>query len=334
MKLCNFRDCTTGNYKPCPHNAVDPCKVFRHAETGRWYDELTGQSIHDFRTENGTMFDVQDWLESQIIEAASVWEFGQIVHEVFRTKELVTPKPSRPAALAREHSGEELDVIADTFIRNKANRCNLIQDIQESGMELHGLIRMQRKWGDHPILELRIKEIREDRDELREIQSAMDTNSHEARNHLKNDATWINRWQPKQGCWNDFILICEFEEKILVIDRHGLKIDGQYIYLPDKDKKFFESTLWAEEYLGIIRTRWQRMAEPNEKIGASIRRHGKKNANGRRISARFEQTKYASCVFSIIKALRQMHVSVFRIRDDDSLFEYYLKNIAPKLNRK
>jgi len=334
MKLCNFRDCTTGQHEPCPHNAVDPCKVFRHAETGHWYDEATGSPVQQFRKEDGKLFDVQIWLESQIILAAFTWKPRQIVHEIARDKTLRTNKPTRPSARAPKFSGQELDAIADTFIRNKKDRKELVQDIKESGMELHGLIRMKKKWGDHPVLSQRITELQEHRDALREVQSDMDKGSAVARVHLRNDNEWTRRWQPKKGCWDDFVLMCEHDKMLFVIDQHGLKVNGQYHYLPSKDKKHFESALWAETHYGIVRTRWQRMTVPAEKIGASLRRYGKKNANGRRINARADQVRYAGTVNDLVKAMREMQISVFRIRDDDKLFAHYLENIAPSFSRR
>jgi hypothetical protein len=332
MKLCNFRDCTTGNFEPCPHNAVDPCKVYRHVETGHWYDEVTGQSITFFRREDGTMFDVKQWLETQAIAAAETWKQGHKVHEEFRSRELIQTR-SRPAARAPKYSNEELDGISDAFIRNSEARADLVNEIYEAGLELHGFLRMQKKWGDHPLIAQRVQEVQEKRDALRAVQSDMDQGSSEARTHLRSENRWNDKWRPKRGSWEDFVLMCEDDERLFVIDRHGLKSDGTYLYLPDEDQKFFESALWAETRLGIARSRWMKMGIPAEKIGAPKRNYGKNNANGRRIRARADQIKYAGTVWDLIKAMRAMHVSVLKIRDDDELYAYYLKNIAPTFQR-
>jgi len=332
MKLCNFRDCINDKHESCPHNAIDPCKVFR-AETGHWYYEETGSPITKFRMKDGKLFNVQLWLEEQIQIAATSWNNKSIVHETYRGNE-IKHRPPTHAARAPKYSNEELDIMGDAFIRNSSERADLRDRMKESGLELHGLKRMYKKWGTHPIVKQRITEIEEEREAMKVIQSEMDKGNHSAKRHIKSENTWTNKWRQKSGNWQDFVLMYEKDNILYVIDRHGLKADGQYLFLPDEDNKFFESALIAEQRYGIIHNAWDKMYIPQEKIGNALRKQGKKNANGARIAARYEQTKYVGTVQNVIKALRNMHVSVLSIRYDEELYEYYIKNIAPKISHR
>jgi hypothetical protein len=161
----------------------------------------------------------------------------------------------------------------------------------------------------------------------------MDKRAYRGMRHLQKSNRWTRKWTPKGGHWEEFVLVCEHLGRLFVIDRAGLRVESQFIYLPDLDGQFMESALYAEQRLGIERSRWKKVRDPKEKIGAPLRRYGKRNANGRRIRARADQNKYAETVHKLIRDMRAAKLSVFRIRDDKELMKYYFEHVAPKLSR-
>lgn len=334
FKLCNMRDCHAHDVEPVPFDAVDPCRVFWHEETGMWYDEVLGTVIPMHEHGDGQMFDIQAWLTGQAQQALTVWKPGMKVHEQYK-RHMLPSGATKPAARAPKFSNEVLDGIANDFLRTRREVGEVADEVRDLGNELHGYLRMQRKWGDHPMLATRIAEIREKRDALRGIQSDLDKGSHLARKHLKSDNKWTSRWTPKMGKWEDFVLIWDNPESEMtwVIDRHGLKLDGHYLYLPDNDQQFMEAALYAQQKFDIPTGDWKKIWIPAERLGAPMRRYGKKNANGRRIRARVDQRKYAETVRDIVKQLRQMRVNCRQFGRDDELYQHYLDKIAPRLSR-
>lgn len=331
-KLCNFRNCLDGTHEACPHDAVDPCKVFRNTETGHWYDEVTGQPIRHFRQPDGQLFDVQMWLEAQLRKACQLMLPESACHEEFRigkpTHRQATKSPRPPA-----FTMDELDHLADAFIRNKHQRKPLEREVRELGKEIQGYVRMQRKWGDNPLLKEKLAELREERKAKQAILNEMAKFRATTTKHLRTDNKWTEQWMPKSGSVGEYVLYCEFDGQIWCIDRHGLKVEGDYVYLPDLDRQFVESANAAERLFHIPKKAWSKFFLSQERIGGTIRRTGKKNANGRRIRSRVDQIKYAYNVRDMAKACRKMHISLYKILRDEELYEHYLKHIKPRLSR-
>jgi len=330
MKICNFRDCNDDHPK-CPHDAVNPCRVYRHNPTGHWYDEITGAPIRLHPAPDGSIFNVQEWLESQFWNTAAIWKRGMKTHETMQAgipKQSTASYPASPP----KHTQRELDGIADQFIRTSADRRQLVEKVRELGLELHGYSRMRRKFGTHPMLKHRINEIAEERDALREIQSRTDKVNHHGKKHLRENNRWIHQWTPKGGRWQEFILVCEHKGRTFIIDNDGLRIESQFIYLPKLHAQLMESAHYAEQRLDIPRSSWRKLVALEDKIGAPIRRYGRKNSNGRLIAARHDQKKYAEAVYGLISDMRAVGLSVFKIRDDDELMKYYFEHIAPRIS--
>lgn len=331
MKICNFRNCNDDPLK-CPHDVVNPCQVFRHNPTGHWYYELTGAPVRLHGAPDGTTFNTQEWLESQFWDAAALWKKGMQTHEDIQGSIPKQPVASYPAS-APKHTQAELDTIADQFIRTSGDRAALVRKVKELGQELHGYGRLSRKFGTHPMLKQRIRDIAEERDALREVQSRTDKLNNHGKKHLRESNEWTGRWTPKGTHWQEFVLVCEHIGRMLVIDNDGLRVESQFLYLPELHGQLMESANYAEQKLGIPKSSWSKVTVLTDKIGAPIRRHGKKNANGRRIAARHDQKKYAEEVYGLIADMRAVGMSLLEVQNDEELMEYYFEHIAPRLIR-
>ena len=331
MQLCNFRLCS-GDHPKCPDDAVNPCQVFRHNSTSLWYYEATGAPVRLHRSSDGTTFNVQEWLESQFWDAAAKWKKGMETHKVMQGG-VPKQKPASYPAKPPKYTQDELDRIADQFIRTRADRGALASKVKELGLELFGYSRMRRKFGTHPVLKQRISEITEERDALREIQSCTDKKNNHGKKHLHQSNRWTGKWAPKGGRWEEFILVCEHLGRTLVIDRDGLRVESQFLYLPRLDNQMVECANYADKRLGIERSRWKKLGVLQEKIGAPLRRYGKRNANGRRIAARHDQKKYAEAVHGLIADMRTVGLSLFTVQNDEELMKYYFEHVAPRLSR-
>jgi hypothetical protein len=335
FKLCNMRDCHAHDVEPVPFDVVNPCQVFWHEETNMWYHELTGGLVNMHQHGDGQIFDVQAWLTGQAQDAMTIWDSKKTkVHEAYK-RHLIPSGQTRPIARPPQYTCDELDAIGDNFIRTRKDRKEILDEIQDLGRELHGFSRMQKKWNSNALLDGHITDLRERRDALRTIQSDMDKGANVARYHLKNENDWTNRWSPKKGNWDDFVLVWEDPKSkaLWVIDCNGLKLRGHYFYLPDMDKAYFESANYAQKELGIKPGEWKKFRIPAEKIGAPLRRYGKKNVNGQRISARYDQKRYAETCIEMVKFMWASGVNPRKFGRDDELYQYYLDNIAPRLNR-
>ena len=331
MKICNFRNCNKDHEK-CPDDAVNPCSVYRHNPTGHWYDEVTGAPVRLHRASDGTTFNLQEWLEKQFWSAAAVWNKGMQTHPTMQSgilKQSVTAYPALPP----KYTNQELDGIANQFIRTSADRERVVEKVRELGTELRGYARLGRKFGSHPMLNQRVSEIQQERDALREVQSRTDKKNHHGRKHLRQSNKWTYKWAPKRGRWQEFILVCEVKGRMFVIDNNGLRVESQYIYLPKLHGQFVESANYAEKKLDIRRGSWMKLPVLEDKIGAPLRRYGKRNANGRRIAARHDQKKYAEEVYGLIADMRAVGLTVFQVRNDDELMKYYFEHVAPRLSR-
>ncbi len=327
-----MRDCHAHDVEQVPFNAINPCEVFWHEDSNMWYHMLTGDVVRMHLTGDGTMFDVQEWLLVQAGKAMEVWSSKTKVHETYIRGRL-THKPSRPAAIAPKHTAAELDVIASNFIRTRGSRRDTVDEIQEIGEEIRGYARMQRKWKNNAMLSNRLKELRERREALSSVQSDMDKDSGDARSYLKEENGWTKRWTLDKTNWKDFVLVWQDPKtrSIWSIDRHGLKLNEHYFYLPERDRALTECVDHAKKEFGIPTEAWKKMEILGEKIGSPLRRHGKKNANGSRIAARFDQKKYAETCIVMVKQMKALGIKVNDICKDKELFQYYLDNIAPKL---
>ncbi len=331
VKICNFRDCHADPLPECPYGAVDPCAVYCDTETGHWYDEMTGESIRLVELTNGQTFNAQAWLTVQITRSAKYWVDGDKVHEKYCC-EMPEPQRTTPAARAPEHTASALDAMADAYIRGGKQRREVHQEIKALGKELHGYLRLQKKWGDgNALLDNRIAAIRQQRDLLRDVQSHSDRQAKPGQIQFNSDVQWTQQWTPKGGRWEEFVLVTEFKGRMYVIDRNGLKQFGEYIHLPNEDKAFLESANHAEQSLGISKNSWTRMTLLADKIGAPLRRYGRKNANGRRIAARFDHIRFAQDVITVARAMRAMKISLTTLADDQELCDMYWKEIAPRL---
>jgi hypothetical protein len=265
-------------------------------------------------------------------DAFKTWKPGKKVHEEYRRNTPAaapTGYPARPP----KYSAEELDAIADNFIRSRQTVEQVSDEIRDLGQEIHGYERMMKKWKGNAILEQRVKALKEERAALRQVQSDMDKGSRVAKKHLKADHLYTKRWVKPKGRWQDFILFYEDKQKrIWTIDRSGLRVDANYVFLPEEDKKFMESAAYAYKHYGIPTNAWDKLFIQGEAIGDTLRRFGKKNANGRRIRARAEQRRYAVEVLDIIKFLKTAKVDVNQFGSDDSLYDRYLDEVAPRLS--
>lgn len=332
VQICNFRDCHADPLPECPHGAVDPCAVYCDTETGHWYDEMTGAPIRMFELGDGQVFDIQAWLSVQIGRSAKYYIHGDKVHKEYSC-ELPPPGRNTPAARAPEHTASALDAMADSYIRGGKQRREVHQEIKALGQELHGYMRIQKKWGGegNALLDNRVAAIRQQRDLLRDVQSNLDRQSKPGKARFNADVEWTEKWTPKGGRWEEFVLITEFNRRLYVIDQHGLKHFGEYLYLPNEDKAFHESANYAEQSLGIPKKAWEHLTLPADKIGAPLRRYGRKNANGRRIAARFDHIRFAQDVITVARAMRAMKISLTAIADDQELCNMYWQQIAPRL---
>jgi len=320
--------------EPVPFDALNPCKVFWHEKTHMWYHELTGSVVQMHTYGKGRVFDMQAWLTGQAQKAMETWKPGKKVHEPYK-RHVMRPGRSTPTCRPPKYNNDELDGIGDNFIRTRKDRRGVVDAIRDLGDEIHSYTRMQRKWNTNPMLEQHIKGLREERDALRAVQSDMDKGSNVARRYLKKENKWTTKWMPKKGNWEDFVLVWEDPKSkaLWVIDRNGLKLRGHYFYLPENDKAFMESALYAQRVFGVKTNEWKKFGIPAEKIGAPSRNYGKKNANGRRIKARYDQKRYAETCIEMVKFMWASGIQVRKYGRDDDLYKYYLDNIAPRLNR-
>jgi len=329
-----MRNCNSGDFPKCPHDAVDTCKVFWHEEDGTWYHEESGRHVDMYKLSDGTMFDVQAWLTNQAQNAMNSWKPWHKVHEKYRRHKPKT-RPATKPAIASAYSNEFLDKISDEFIRSRDNKKTIEKRIAELNQEIAGFSKISKKWGSHPILKQRIQSLKDERDDLSNHLTAIQEHSSVARIFLKNEHEWTKRWVPIRGKWSDFVFVCEDKfNRMWVIDRNGLKMNSDYLYLPTYDHAYEQSMAWAHLTHGINPDNWQRLSIPADSIGVPIRRYGKKNANGRRISARADQKKYAEVVLDLVKQLKLMHVDINDLYKDEELVKIYKEKIAPRLSHK
>jgi hypothetical protein len=334
FKLCNMRDCKAHDVEKVPFDAVDPCRVFWHEESSMWYDELTGTTVPMHAHGDGTFFDTQAWLLGQAQKAMTAWKPGVKVHEAYKRHAMKT-KPSKSAAEAPEYTCQELDQLASAFITSRQDSNDAMDEINRIGHEIRGYTRMQKKWDDNPMISRHVEQLREDRKQLQHIVKKWFDTSDAARTHLKAENKWTDRWVPKKNFWKDTVLFWSDPKtkSIWSIDRNGLRLRGHYIHLPETDSAFIECANYAATQFGIPKSEWKKQGVEAERIGASLKRYGKKNANGARINMRFDQKKYAESCLQMVKHMKLLGIDVDQFVESDELYEFYWKNIAPKLQR-
>jgi hypothetical protein len=242
-------------------------------------------------------------------------------------------KPTKAPAKPRPFSGSQLDKDIDAFYRSRVRRREIIKKLKESGKELGIYSRLARKFKVNSNVTDNIIDLREKRKLLREEQSELDKQHSGIASIAKQERAWTDRWMYRPGKFTSVVLLYKGHEGIFEINRHGLKLNTQYLYLPDTDDAWKESLKYAEQKLFIPAKDWVVGVLEEEKIGKPLRRSGKKNANGRRIQARVDQIRYAEEVRDTIRALKSMKISVYRMGEDRELFKLYRSQILPRLDR-
>jgi len=326
LKLCNLRNCKKGDFETSPY--VDTCKVFRDNKTGNWYDEATGQSVRHHVTPEGAHIDLQSWLEKQYKEAILAWFPGKPVHEVARAskgKTGPTINPKVPTGTAGEKDRE-----ASEMRRGYDAHRDVVREVWEKRQELHGYKRFRRKFGPHPVLDAEMRRIEEEKEGLQRKQAEFDRRFNKVKQFAEEDDAWVERWHHRRGRWGRKVLLFRRKEHIFEINNDGLKLDGMFVIVFETPqiKKCIE---YANERYLIRPKDWIMAEVETERIGAPIRRYGKKNANGRRIRARRDQREFEEVVLSIIGEMRRIHISVDQIRDDEELCKLYRDEIEAKL---
>lgn len=331
VKLCSIRDCEDGTHEPCPCGEFNPCSVFKELESGRWYYEATAERVTPLEMEDGSLFDVEAWLEQQYIRYIRAWKRGMKVHQGPQTK--FRRKPAGKAKLPR-YTAAELDRMADRHIRSRREASDVRNRIRDIGKEIGGIKRFMRKYGESDTLKDELQRLYEERDELREKQSDFDRNSSISRQHAREDRTWENRWVKPTGKTGHIIYLYSSNGTMYEINRNGIMVDMEYVYLPDMDLQYFESMAWAEKNLGISRDSWIQTRLEDDPISTPIRHSGKKNANGRRIRARMEQTQYAEETIKFKWELFNTRISMFELHYGEHARTLYEEKIRKKIQRR
>lgn len=329
LKICNFRDCKNGKYKQSIY--IDCCSVFRDVETGHWYDEMTGETIRQHRLSDGTLVDVQSWLEKQYQKAVGSWSLYDTVH-LGPNRKIYKGKPTKPGAKPSVYN-RQLDKDIDAFYRSRGRRKEVVRALRESGRELGTYVRLARKFKVNSKVTDNILDLQTKRKELREEQSKLDKQHKQIIPAVKEERKWTDRWGRRSDKMTAVILLHRTHEGIFEINRHGVKLNTLYLYLPETDSAWKESIKYAEQKLLISPKDWVVGALEEERIGKPIRRSGKKNANGNRIKSRADQIRYAEEVQDTWRALLSMKISVYSIHEDKELFKLYRSTIAPRIGR-
>lgn len=331
VKLCEIRDCCNGEYEPCPHNAVDPCRVYRNLESGRWHHEIDSSRVTPFKLDDETTFDVEAWLEQQYIKYMKLWHWNKPVHELGVSK--IRGKKSNPPAEAPKFTNKELDEMASYYLVKRDDAKAIRKRIRDIGMEIRALSRMMKRYGEQSAFKEQIELLEAERDELKEQQSAFDKNASRSKEHAQTENKWANRWRKPHGKTGDFIYLYGKDGKMHEINRNGVMIDMEYVYLPENDMAYFESMEWCSKNLSIDPDCWIRACLNDDKIGVPIRHSGKKNANGARIRSLFDQKQYDQETLKFKWALVQQGFPMYDLHYSADTKALYEETVRDKIKR-
>lgn len=307
---------------------VDPCRAFR-TEEGFWYDEVTGKAIRKIEKEDGTTINIQEFLENLYRQAIDNWHPSMKTcggNNRSRPKTKPTKEPAKPKI-----KNKEMDVRASGYVQAMKERRQIMRRLATLMKRRGSILRLKRKFGGDFTKQL--DTIGAKMQDLRERQSEIDKRYDPVSDYAEEEVKWVNRWGYRGRPIGKKVLLHRRGEHIFEISNDGLKLDGLFVvvaYGPNW-KKLKE---YAHKHYKIREQDWVEAEIPIDRIGKPLRRHGKKNANGRRIRSRADQKKYAESVRDTARALRGLKVSVTRMAEDEELRKKYEEEVEPKLNKK
>lgn len=302
IKLCNLRDCTSGNFPK--HELVNPCEVYLNLEDNHWYNERTGQSIRNiYFGDDNSCVEVENWLNEQLEIARKSWKRRMKVHEqarLMKPRAIVKPKPNIPV-----ETQESLDKTAAHNIKvyNEA-ALQINQDIRNIRTEIHGYVRLGKKYGFSPELNGRIKYLREQIAEKRQSLVDFAEESKHIKPYIDEDNRWVGRWLPRVANITSKYFVYERGNDRFEIDPNGLMKNGMYEFLPTLDSDFEASKHEAEKLFNIPVDKWEEFEFVTERVGRPIRKLGKKNSIGARIRATADHKKTVAQARGLLKALK------------------------------
>jgi len=301
IKLCNLRDCSSGKFPT--HELVNTCEVYYNAEDKHWYNERTGQSIRNIYNADGTLaVAAEDWLNEQLNIASKAWKRGMKVHEqarVMKPRNIEKPEASIP-----EETQENLDKAAAHNIKMYNEKALQIhQEIRSVRTEIHGYVRIGKKYGFTPELQSRINQLRSKVSELRDTLKDFAEESKHTKSFIDADNAWVNRWLPRVANITQKYYVYEKGKDRYEIDSNGLMKNGMYEFLPVLDCDFAASKQEAQKLFNIPVDKWEEFETVVERVGRPIRKLGKKNSIGARIRATADHCKTVAQARNLLKAL-------------------------------
>jgi hypothetical protein len=321
VKLCEIRDCNSGKFELCPHDAINPCRVFRALDSARWFHESTGDRVVLVRLADGTFFNAEQWLERQYIQSLQKWTIYTKVHENVRWRPKL--KPQRVAKPPRL-TAKELDEMASFYIQHRVSHKTMRARIDAIGLDIRSLRRMNRRYGENASIGLEIEKLINEQRVLRQVQSETDRAKTLARDYAIEDRAWEKRWMKTNGKTTTTAYLYTADSRQYEIDANGVLIDREYVHLPELHAQYDECINWAKVNLSIAPEAWVAVKlEDKDPISSPIRKSGKKNTSGRRIRARAAHRQYVADVKDIKKWLLWSKFSIWRFTHDDDMKALY-----------
>lgn len=328
IKLCSIANCVVEDELKSPCKSFNPCSVFRHIGSGQWYYESDATKVVSIVQEDGSTFDAQEWLESMYSQYLLRWKPGSKVCQIKAKKHKLKPsvQSSKP-----KYTAQELDMMVDTHTRNIKKNRKRYRQIQCIENEISVLKRFKSKYGVVESLQNELNQLEQEVLELKKSLGQTDDNYKDCREYAEQEYKWANKWVKPKGKTGDFAYLCSINDKFYEVNRNGITLNGEYVYLTDYDMRYFESFSWAESNLNISRDSWIKVRLDDELISSPIKSYGKKNANGARIQSRFEQKRYQEIALKLKWSLVEQGVSMYNLYRDEELRSKYLKVIKDKL---
>ena len=326
LKLCSIRNCAEIHEDGLPEG-FNPCSVFKELETGVWYYEADATRVVPIQIGKDEFFDAPEWLEQTYMKYLRVWNENMKVCEKPRKRKKYK---STPAAKSPEYTAKELDMMVDAHLRSRKTHQKLKRKLRSLNRTRSGIKRFISKIGSNDLIDAQLNDVDNEIAEIKDELSKYSSNP-ASKKHSQQSNKWARKWVKPKGRTGDVVYIYSVNNTVYEINRNGIKVNAEYVYLPNFDMRYFESMTWAEDNLGIERSKWIKTCLDNERIGDAIKKYGKKNANGARIRKMFEEKQFEEEALQFKWSLVKQGFSLYNLHNDNFYRERYEKFVKDKL---